>query len=171
MRLERLRLIAFGSFTGAEIALAPDRLNVVFGSNEAGKSTTLRAIEALLYGFEARTQDDHVHEAARLRVGGALSTKAGARFELARRKGRKDTVLDASKGEPIDDGPLLAMLGGVGREAFRNVHGLDHDRLRAGGQNLLEGDGQVHQRGQDGRRPRRPGDDPRHLAGAPALPR
>ena len=38
---------------------APGGLHVVYGANEAGKSTALRAVRDLLYGFEHRTRDSH----------------------------------------------------------------------------------------------------------------
>jgi DNA repair exonuclease SbcCD ATPase subunit len=52
MRLTRVRLHGFGQFhRGLEVNFAPDRLNVVVGRNEAGKSTLLNAIGGVLFGF------------------------------------------------------------------------------------------------------------------------
>ena len=60
MRLLELRLLAYGPFTEVELDLdcgAP-ALHVLHGRNEAGKSTTLRALTGLLFGIEERTRDD-----------------------------------------------------------------------------------------------------------------
>ncbi len=45
MRVDRLRLIAYGPFTGRELDLSSGAqgLHVIFGPNEAGKSSALRA--------------------------------------------------------------------------------------------------------------------------------
>ncbi|BDG59489.1 ATP-binding protein [Caldinitratiruptor microaerophilus] len=50
MRLDELRLIAFGRFRDRVLRLGPG-LNVVYGPNEAGKSTLVHFIQAMLYGF------------------------------------------------------------------------------------------------------------------------
>jgi DNA repair exonuclease SbcCD ATPase subunit len=52
MRLRRVKLHGFGQFNrGLDVVFAPDRLNVVVGRNEAGKSTLLNAIGGVLFGF------------------------------------------------------------------------------------------------------------------------
>lgn len=50
MRIEGLLLHGFGKFRGAELAFRPG-FNVIFGPNEAGKSTLQRFIQGMLYGF------------------------------------------------------------------------------------------------------------------------
>lgn len=51
MILKELRLTHFGRFTGKEITLKPG-LNIVYGKNEAGKSTTHSFIRGMLFGIE-----------------------------------------------------------------------------------------------------------------------
>jgi uncharacterized protein YhaN len=74
MRIARLWLHAFGPFTNAKLAFEqkPRALELVYGPNEAGKSTTLRALTALLYGIPPRTVDAHLHDMPKLRVAGLL---------------------------------------------------------------------------------------------------
>ena len=57
MRIRRFDLTAFGHFTGLSMDFAPDSpdFHVVYGDNEAGKSTALMAIRYLLYGFPGQT--------------------------------------------------------------------------------------------------------------------
>ena len=50
MKITRLKAQGFGSFTG-EIVFDPERLNLVVGANEAGKTTVAAAISAALYGL------------------------------------------------------------------------------------------------------------------------
>ncbi|MDD2281820.1 MAG: AAA family ATPase [Eubacteriales bacterium] len=48
--VDKLKIFGFGRFNNQEFELAPG-LNVVFGGNEAGKSTIHSFIEAMLFGF------------------------------------------------------------------------------------------------------------------------
>ncbi len=53
MRIERLKINGFGSFNrGIEIDFSNDRLSLVIGRNEAGKSTIMSAIFGILFGFK-----------------------------------------------------------------------------------------------------------------------
>jgi len=63
MRVAELHLRAFGHFTDVRVDLDSDgpALHVVYGHNEAGKSTTLRALSGLFFGIPARTPDAHRH--------------------------------------------------------------------------------------------------------------
>jgi uncharacterized protein YhaN len=140
VRLIKLRLVAFGHFKEIEVDLAPRGLQVVYGRNEAGKSTTLRAIGGLLFGIPLNTPDGHLHKLADLRIGGTLADEQGNVLEIVRRKGRVNTLLDREN-RPIDEAVLGRLLGGVGEEQFFTMFGLDHNSLRHGGVALLQGEG------------------------------
>lgn len=60
MKLLELRLAGFGRLVDRTFAFAPG-LNLIYGPNEAGKSTLQRAIMALLYGFfdDGRISQEH----------------------------------------------------------------------------------------------------------------
>lgn len=142
MRLESLALLAYGPFRGLELDLSAPGMHVIFGRNEAGKSTTLRAITGLLYGIDRNTRDAHLHKASDLRIGGVLASAAGDRVRVVRRKGNSNTLLD-ERGQPLDEGVLLRLLRGVGEETFRHAFGLDHDTLQRGAEALLAGKGDL----------------------------
>lgn len=141
MRLLALRLIAFGHFEDRTLDLCPPGgglpgFTVVYGRNEAGKSTSLRALESLLFGFEHHTADAHRFPSKKLRVGGTLSTDRGEVLRFVRRTGHKETLRDDAD-RPLSEGPLRAALRGVDRELYRTLYGLDHRRLREGAKTLL----------------------------------
>ncbi|HSO31893.1 MAG TPA: AAA family ATPase, partial [Labilithrix sp.] len=146
MRIAQLQLLAFGPFRGLELDLSAPGLHMIFGRNEAGKSTTLRAITGLLYGIDTRTQDAHLHKPSELRVGGTLTGDDGARLRIVRRKGVSkggpNTLLD-EKGQALDEAALQRLLRGVSEETFRHAFGLDHDTLAEGAKALLEGRGDI----------------------------
>ncbi|MCW5835473.1 MAG: AAA family ATPase [Labilithrix sp.] len=142
MRLATLELLAYGPFRGVALDFSSPGVHVVLGRNEAGKSTTLRAITGLLYGIDAKTPDAHVHRFADLRVGGVLEDAAGARVRVIRRKGNANTLLDERE-QPLDEGVMKKLLGGVSKETFTHAFGLDHGALEAGAKALLEGRGDL----------------------------
>ena len=146
MKLRELQLIRFGHFTDKALLFSEPgkRIHVIYGDNEAGKSTVLRSISALLFGIEERTQDAHLHATNDLRIGGTLENDAGDTLRVVRRKGRKDTLLDLDGGA-LPERLLHAYTGGITKEVFEAMFGLDHERLVEGGRDLLEGNGEVGQ--------------------------
>ena len=136
MRIDRLDLIAFGPFTDRVLEFAPNRVELIYGLNGAGKSTALRGLTGLLYGVAVRTTDDHVHEKKALRVGARLSDGTTA-LEVVRRKTQKDSL------DGLDEQKLEELLGGVNEDLFTTMFALNHERLRAGGRQLLEGTGDL----------------------------
>jgi len=72
MIIERLDLIAHGRFNQVSLDLSagPRRFHIVYGANESGKSTTLRAIGDLLFGYPTQSFDAYRFQYRDLRVGG-----------------------------------------------------------------------------------------------------
>ena len=142
IRIARLDLERWGHFDGRRLTFGPaGRLHVIFGANEAGKSTTRRAVSALLFGVPERTADTYGRPGADLRVG-ALLELDGTAVEVVRRKGRKNTLLDAD-GEVLDPAPLDRALGGLSGEVHAGLFEITHDSLVQGGHELLAGRGAV----------------------------
>ena len=141
MRIDRLDLIAFGPFTNLVLEFAPHRVELIYGPNGAGKSTALRGLTGLLYGIAVRTTDDHVHGKKALRVGAQLSDGTTA-IEVVRRKTQKDSLVGPD-GRVLDERQVGRLLGGVNEDLFTTMFALNHERLRAGGRELLEGTGDL----------------------------
>lgn len=144
MRVSELNLIAFGPFTERLLSFGKTGLHIVYGPNEAGKSSALRALKSLLYGIPERTADNFVHANDRLRIAGTLLSDEGNALTIARRKGRKNTLLGPDD-EVLDEQVLASFLQGVTAELFDTIFGIDHQALVAGGQEILEQKGEVGQ--------------------------
>jgi uncharacterized protein YhaN len=144
MKLRDLQLIAFGCFTNVRLDFAEEgrSFHVIYGHNEAGKSTALRALTGLLYGIPVKTSDAFLHEMKSLRVAAELERADGKRLTFVRRKGNRDTLLDTD-GKPVPEALLLEFLGGAGEEIFTTVFRLDHASLARGGDDLLAGKGDL----------------------------
>jgi len=145
MKVQDLHLAAFGPFTDRTLDFGKDAgLHTIYGSNEAGKSSALRGLKALLYGIEERTPDNFVHANNKLRVNGCLKAANGNEIRFSRRKGRKNTLLTLD-GEVLDEQVLTPFLQGVSPELFQTLFGIDHQALVQGGQEILEQKGEVGQ--------------------------
>jgi uncharacterized protein YhaN len=146
MELCRLDLVAFGPFTGhlLDFESSGAALHIVYGANEAGKSSALRGLKALLYGIPTRTTDNFIHANQEMRIAGCLRLQDGGELDFMRRKGRKDTLLSVA-GEPLDAMALKPFLQGVSAEFFESLFGIDHSALERGGEEILDQKGEVGQ--------------------------
>lgn len=146
MIIERLDLLAFGRFTGEtlDLSASPVRFHLVYGPNESGKSTSLRAIHALLFGIPQRSDDDFLHDYKKMRVGGRLRDAATHEVvECVRKKGQRKTLLSLDEKQEIDPNKLVAMLRGVDGSTFSRQFGLTHQQLVEGGRAIIEGGGDL----------------------------
>ncbi len=152
MKLARLLLFAFGPFTNKtlDFSVGSSSLHVIYGPNEAGKSSALRAMTDLRFGIPLRSPDDFVHPAGDLRIGGVFIDQTGRPVGLIRRKGRGTTLsgLDVrteqtDPGFTVDSRLERELTGGLDRQEFEAMFGLNHARLREGGAVLLNGEGDL----------------------------
>lgn len=145
MKVRRLDLIAFGPFENhtLELSSGDAGLDVIYGNNEDGKSTTMRAIRSLLYGIDERTTDAYRFSGAQLRIGGTLRTKAGDELSVIRRKGRKSTLWLAGTEEPLPDNVLAPFVGFIDEKEFSQRYGIDHAELVKGGKGILDQTGEI----------------------------
>ena len=143
MRLVGLDLERYGAFTDRSIRFREDaRLHVLYGRNEAGKSTALAAITDLLFGFEHRTGFDFLHAASDLRIGARILGRDGEALAFRRRKGRRGH-LDRANDKALRDDALAPFLEGLTRDVFTRAFGLSTMTLRQGAQEMLRVDGEV----------------------------
>ena len=147
MRIRRLDLRAFGPFTNVELDFGaePGRLHVVYGPNEAGKSSALRALRQFFFGIDQRTDDAFLHKYGDLRVGAVLESRDGQRLQCVRRKGQRDTLRGADDNAVLDPALLGRLLGSLSRDLYEQMFGLNHQSLVAGGRELAQGRGELGQ--------------------------
>ena len=99
MRFTSLRMCPFGTFTDFELTFSQDTgLHLVYGTNGAGKSTTLEALRSVLYGMAQRRK---VHAAAELRIGARIERENGDSLDYLRRTSPKTPLWNATDDAPI----------------------------------------------------------------------
>ena len=62
MRLKQIKIVNFGQFSDQTFDLPSDKIDVFFGANEAGKSTTVAFIKQILFGFHLRSNSSPFFE-------------------------------------------------------------------------------------------------------------
>jgi uncharacterized protein YhaN len=146
MKLIRLKLLAVGPFTGTvlDFSRGEHGIHLVYGANEAGKTSALRALTHLLFGFPHLSADNFVHPNDQLRVGGTLLRSDGEELEIIRRRGKgASTLRGPDDSAVIPEDRLARFLGGLERETFTTLFGIDHERLTQAGEEIRTGQGHL----------------------------
>ncbi len=144
MKIKRLELKAFGPFSGdiLDFSSPLPGLHIVYGPNEAGKSSAMRALQALFFGFPIRTADNFRHQNQQLLVGGCLQGDNGKELAFFRRKRSVKDLFD-QQDNPLEPSALIPYLHGVEKELFLALYGINHEMLVMGGQGVLDQQGEV----------------------------
>jgi uncharacterized protein YhaN len=143
MRILGLHLSAYGHFTSYSLEFgAGPGLHLIYGHNEAGKSTALRALSSVLFGYPHEIVDGFRHDAKDIAIGIDLLAGDCRRLSFVRRR-RGRRVLTALDGSALDGGTVESFLGGVSREVFERVFALDHRRLHEHAKALLADGGSL----------------------------
>jgi uncharacterized protein YhaN len=133
-----LEIDGFGAWTAVRLPGVSDRLNVIYGPNEAGKTTLLQFIRAALYGFADPARRRYVPPVGGGRAGGSVClTSGGGRYRVARH------VDERSDGPPVEvltlttaDGLLRSddllpnLLHGIDESTFQNVFAVGLDEIQ-----------------------------------------
>ncbi|OCJ06469.1 chromosome segregation protein SMC [Agrobacterium sp. 13-626] len=145
MRFNRLDILRYGALTDRTLDFRTGaRLHVIYGPNEASKSSALSAISDLLFGFPTAAEQSFLHEPTTLRVGASIATRDGATLAFRRRRGRKNTLLAPDDKEtPLAEDALAPFLGNLSRDVFERAFGLDSLRLRQGATAMLRSGGEI----------------------------
>lgn len=152
MKIERIELDGFGHFSGYSPGSFDAPLTVLHGPNEAGKSTLLAAIRAILFGFPLRGGKDHYPPLEGGRHGGRLHVVSteGERLVIERHQGARGgpVTVFGKTGAQLADAMLHRLLGGHSEHVFRQIFAFTLDELTSS--KLLEDseiNGQIYSAG------------------------
>ncbi|WP_148449139.1 AAA family ATPase, partial [Paenibacillus ihuae] len=144
MRIEQLQIGGFGRLQQREIGLQ-EGVTVLYGRNEAGKSTTLQFIRAMLFGIPSRANPSERYEPVQGgQHGGVLTAydREGARWLIRRYaaggelQGRSEKLSitvshpDGRTEEATQEELERRLLGGISRSMFRQLFAVSLDELQ-----------------------------------------
>lgn len=146
MRLRRLDLIRYGKFSGTSLDFGDGAndcdVTVVYGANEAGKSTAFAAWLDLLFGMKERQHPFAFRfERKDMMIGAEVEVDSRV-MTLHRSASRKGSLTDEN-GHVIDAHRLTTMLYGLDRDAYRTRFSLDEAVLRQGGDEIARAQGDL----------------------------
>ncbi|MCX7418337.1 MAG: AAA family ATPase [Planctomycetia bacterium] len=133
MKIQQLHINRFGHFNECDLVFPGDGMQVIYGPNEAGKTTLLEFLRGLLFDFPTRTPYDFGDKGEMAGVA-TLTLRDGRSVELRRRKGNKDKVtikLDGNASD-LDDAGWLRLLDHADRGLFESVFAFGLDQLSQG---------------------------------------
>ena len=131
MKFLRVTFRCFGPFEDQTVDLSgPCGFHVVFGPNEAGKSSALRGLHAFLFGFPVQSGDDFRFKYAQFRIHASLEDSTGKALECIRRKGNKATLRTADDKTEIPESLLVQFVGGLQQQQFEQLFGHGRDILK-----------------------------------------
>ncbi|MBL8560690.1 MAG: AAA family ATPase, partial [Gemmobacter sp.] len=119
---------------------SPD-LHIIYGPNEAGKSTLFSAWLDLLFGIPVRSRFDFLHPGPTMQIGAGLS-HAGAALDVKRLKRNSASLVDRHDAA-LPEAALQAMLGGLSRDGYSAMFSLDDETLEKGGDSILANRGDL----------------------------
>lgn len=126
MKIKQINLMAFGKFKDEKYQFSEDQINLVFGDNEAGKSTLFESFKTLLCGFTPATrerfpyipwgEDEAVLE---------METFAGEKIQRKMRSNIQGFYQEPKGLEKIQNRPLFD----IDRNLLENLYTLEADDL------------------------------------------
>lgn len=123
MRMTDLHVERFGAWQDLHLPLPESGLNILYGPNEAGKSTLMRFVRAMLYGFPVTRSADGL--APIPDAHGAMDFEhEGRRFRLQRNHNphtRGDLSITSMDARPAPSHLLENILNGVEEPIFEKV--------------------------------------------------
>ncbi len=129
MRISDIHVDGFGVWNGLKAESLSDEMTVFFGHNEAGKTTLMQFIRAILYGFSSDRREIYLPPVKGGEPGGSLSVAdLQGRFQIRRRATASDSAgslgkvsIIGSKGRSHGQYHLNQLTSGIDESTFNNV--------------------------------------------------
>ena len=147
MRLAKLHLELFGHFEdaqfdfGGSVSPKDSDFHVIYGPNEAGKSTLMEGYLRLLYGFPKRDQYAFMHQRQNLSVSGVMDSEGEHLF--VRRVPTNEPSLRDEHGSPMLENAIQSYLHGLPQDDYRKLLCLNDDTIAEGGEEIINAKGEV----------------------------
>jgi uncharacterized protein YhaN len=133
--LESVIAKSYGALKDDELDGLARGLNVVFGRNEAGKTTYVSLVRDVLYGFPAsgKAKERYTPADESAKSGALVFTESGSEWRIDRthtaKTSGRDAVVTEAGGSAQRPGLVTELTHGVSEEMFRDVLGFGLDEL------------------------------------------
>ncbi|KAA6204809.1 MAG: hypothetical protein DU429_00715 [Candidatus Tokpelaia sp.] len=149
MRIKKLILRAFGHFSDKSFDFGSQQpgksdFHIIYGPNEAGKTTLMEAWLRLLFGI--RLQEKYAfhsgHQRRDLKLSAVLEAN-GQNYEVIRQPQGQSSVLLDKNGKPAEAWLQPFLRNFSGEEDYRNRLCLDDEVIEKGAQEIIDGKGEL----------------------------
>ena len=134
MKLLQLEVEHYGIYSERQFNFEPAGFQLIYGPNEAGKSTLLQLIRETLFGFPVQTPFASKKKSERMQVSGAISLRDERQLQFTRKKSRTDSLTGQ-----FSDGTTLekvskwdTLLGNTDLSMYSRVFGFSQEELKIG---------------------------------------
>ncbi|MFN3151846.1 AAA family ATPase [Bremerella sp.] len=140
MKLHHLELENYGIHVEQSFAFQPHSLQIVYGRNEAGKSTLLQAVRELLFGFLHAKSNPFAPDSTKkkMKATAQLTMANGKDLQIIRRQGNKNTLSGTFQDEEIDEDRWKQLISGADQRLYEHVFGFSLKELATGEESLKE---------------------------------
>ena len=128
MKISNVRVDGFGVWTDLTLQSLSHEVTVFFGPNEAGKTTLMQLVRAVLYGYSPERRQRYLPPVFGGKPGGRLTVEGSrGQIQIDRRADRSDrsglgkVSLESADGSSHGQHLLTMMLDGVDETIFSNV--------------------------------------------------
>lgn len=140
MKLRHLELENYGIHVEQSFAFETHSLQIVYGRNEAGKSTLLQAVRELLFGFQHAKSNPFAPDSTKkkMKATAQLTMSDGSDLQIIRRQGNKNTLSGTYQNEEIDEDRWKQLISGADQRLYEHVFGFSLKELATGEESLKE---------------------------------
>jgi uncharacterized protein YhaN len=137
MKIKDIQIDGFGVWTGLSVDSLPEGMTLFYGPNEAGKTTLMQFVRAMLYGFTPDRREKYLPPVYGGTPGGAMRvTGPGGGYEIRRHSQLTDTNVTGRLTVTGQDGlsqgqhRLSSLLGQIDEPIFTNVFAIGMRELQ-----------------------------------------
>jgi uncharacterized protein YhaN len=137
MKVKDVQIDGFGVWTGLSVDSLSEGMTLFYGPNEAGKTTLMQFVRAMLYGFTEERREKYLPPVHGGTPGGAIRvTGPGGGYEIRRRSQLTDTgstgQLSVTGQDGLSQGQhrLSSLLGQIDESIFTNVFAIGMRELQ-----------------------------------------
>ncbi len=140
MQLNLLEIENYGLYRSRHLNFGEAGFRLIYGPNEAGKSTLLQLIRELLFGFPHQSSYAFENHNGRLAATAHVTLRDGRQVEFRRQKGRSGTVTGEFRDtrEAINEEVLGAVLGTTSGTLYEQIFGFSLAELSSGEKSLQD---------------------------------